>query len=70
MSDVLSYVMSYPVRSIPVRKQVARAGQCPDCGATLLTSPVCSNYVCRLDCTKLIEYEAPPKNEKRFAYAD
>lgn len=56
MIDVLSYIERYPVRSLPVRKQVARAGICPDCGAHFTTSPVCSNYVCRLDCAPLIAY--------------
>jgi hypothetical protein len=65
MIDVLSYVLSYPVRSLPVRKQVARAGSCPDCGARLLTSPTCSNYVCRLDCEPLIEYRAPEPRKER-----
>lgn len=49
--------VSFPVKSLPVRKWISRSGHCPDCGSQLaIVNLVCTNADCGLDANLLIEY--------------
>ena len=56
--SVISHVKKFPVISLPVRKQIARSGHCPDCGGPVaIVTLVCVNQECGFDVTPLIEYK-------------
>lgn len=69
--SVLGHVKKFPVVSLPVRKQLARSGSCPDCGAGLgNVDLVCLNKDCGLDAAQLVEYRRVITVEEELAEAD
>lgn len=62
---IIDYIKQFPVKSLPVRKELARAGRCPECGEPL-GKKMCSDADCMFDATALIgdrELEMASTNE-------
>lgn len=50
---IIDYIKQFPARTLPVRKELARAGWCPECGKSL-GRKICSDANCMFDATALI----------------
>ena len=50
---IIDYIKKFPAKSPSVRKELARSGWCPECGASL-GRMMCSDAECMFDATALI----------------
>lgn len=51
--SLLHYVKNFPVRSLPVRKELVKIHCCPECGGTVGGENRCLDPVCCYDVTSL-----------------